>query len=214
MNEIIRLAAPEPRTQTASGTVLPNGLPWKLFERWAFALISLLAVIPCLWQPRIHSVDLPSHTYNAWLVSLLEREPVHGLIIDFIWTNVLFDHLLSAVAHIIGFAAAETIVVAGAVLVFVWGVLSLICRLNGRPAWACTPLVLAVAYGYIFRFGFLNFYLATGLSALAVAVWSRQPWRMALTVAILAIAAVGNPMPPIYVVLCAAYWRIATRLPG
>ena len=30
-------------------------------------------LVPCFWQPRIQSVDLSSHIYNAWLASLIAR---------------------------------------------------------------------------------------------------------------------------------------------
>jgi hypothetical protein len=124
MNQSVTLDKPE--AQDLSGIASPKLRRWKFPNGFSYALISSLVVIPCVWQPRIHSVDLPSHTYNAWLTSLLEREPVPGIVIDSLWTNVLFDLTLSFVARITGFAAAETIVVAGTVLAFFF--------------WACVAL--------------------------------------------------------------------------
>jgi hypothetical protein len=89
----------------------------------------------------------------------------------------------------------------------------LIRRLNGSLTWACSLLVLAVSYGYIFRFGFLNFYLSTGLSALAVAAWGKHPWRKVLSGLSLAVAAIGNPMPPGYVLACLLYCQVIKRMP-
>jgi len=31
------------------------------------AVVSLLLLVPCSWQPHILTGDLPSHIYNAWL---------------------------------------------------------------------------------------------------------------------------------------------------
>lgn len=177
-------------------------------------LVSLLAILPCVWQPRIHSVDLASHTYNAWLTSVIQRTPVSGVVVNSTaQTNILFDLLLGAIGNTVGFAAAETITVVIAVLVFFWGTFSLIGRTNGRLAWASIPLLLMLTYGLIFRFGFFNFYLATGMCAAAASTWKAFSWKRIAFIIILVLASVSaHPMPAVYAASAGIYILIVQRL--
>jgi len=84
-------------------------------------LISIVALIPCFWLPRIEAADLGSHTYNAWLASLVEQGQAPGLWIAPQHNNVLFDLLLLRLGTLFGFLAAEKIAASLAVLVFLWG---------------------------------------------------------------------------------------------
>ena len=96
-------------------------------------------IVPCLWHRRIEAGDLASHVYNAWLAQLIEKGQAPGLYIVHQWNNVLFDWTLLHAANIVGFAAAEKIVVSLCVLIFFWGVFSLIAAASGWPPWFLTP---------------------------------------------------------------------------
>src|SRR6266436_1974016 len=87
----------------------------------AVVLTSALLLVPCFWHSHIQAGDLGSHVYNAWLAQLIEHHQISGLTIARQWSNVLFDLLLLHVGNLLGFAAAEKIVVSFAVLVFFWG---------------------------------------------------------------------------------------------
>ena len=51
------------------------------------ALISIVLLIPCFWQGRIQTVDLPSHIYNSWLAQQIESGKARGLAIVPMSTN-------------------------------------------------------------------------------------------------------------------------------
>ncbi len=111
--------------------------------RWQFVrarkstilAISIVVIVPCLWHRRIEAGDLASHVYNAWLAQLIEKGQAPGLYIVRQWNNVLFDWLLLHAANLMGFVAAEKIVVSACSLIFFWGVFSLVAAASGRPPW-------------------------------------------------------------------------------
>src|SRR5260370_42341269 len=77
----------------------------------AVVVISTLLVIPCFWHSRIQAGDLGSHVYNAWLAQLIEHHQVPGLTLARQWSNILFDLLLLRFGNLVGFVAAEKILV-------------------------------------------------------------------------------------------------------
>jgi hypothetical protein len=87
--------------------------------RLKFALISVLLLAPCYWQPRLQAGDLSSHIYNAWLAQLIESGRADGLTIVRQTTNVLFDLILSLLFRCFGAEWAQRIAVSIAVLTFV-----------------------------------------------------------------------------------------------
>src|ERR1700678_745396 len=74
-------------------------------------LVSAVALIPCFWHPHIEAGDLASHSYNAWLASLVGQGKAAGLSIAPQTNNVLFDILLLRLGLILGFSAGEKIAV-------------------------------------------------------------------------------------------------------
>src|SRR5947209_9777845 len=92
--------------------------------RWIYALVSLVLVAPCFWQPRLQAGDLSSHIYNAWLAQLIESGRAEGLQVVRQSTNVLFDLMLSGLFRLFGAEWAQRIAVSSAVLTFVWGALA------------------------------------------------------------------------------------------
>ena len=84
-------------------------------------VVSAAVLVPCFWHDRIAAGDLGSHTYNAYLATLINKGQAPGLNIAPQSTNILFDVLLSSAGSAIGFMTAERIIVSAAVLVFFWG---------------------------------------------------------------------------------------------
>src|SRR5207302_2210214 len=129
---------------------------------------------------RLQAGDLASHIYNAWLARSIESGSVKGLKVVFQSTNILFDWLLSALLGLFGAAAAQRIVVAAAVLIFVWGAFAFVHAVSGRRPWALLPVIAMLAYGWVFHAGFFNFYLSLGLCWWAMTLaWNRTPRRIA-----------------------------------
>jgi hypothetical protein len=172
-------------------------------------------LIPCFWHSRIQAGDLGSHVYNAWLAQLIEHHQVSGLTIVRQWNNVLFDLLLLHVGNLLGFAAAEKIVVSFVILVFFWGTFSFLAEFSGRPPWPLTPLLCALAYGYAFHMGFMNYYLSLGLAFFGLAlVWRGGAGNWLLVIGFAALSFFAHPIGFMLLLTLAAYarlWRVLSR---
>jgi len=142
---------------------------------FAVIAVSALLLVPCFWHSRIQAGDLGSHAYNAWLARLIEHHQISGLTIASQWSNILFDVLLLRAGNLVGFAAAEKIVVSFAVLVFFWGSFSFLTEVSGNPPWKVTPFLFVLAYGYVFHMGFMNYYFSIGFAFFRVG--SGLAWR-------------------------------------
>src|SRR5689334_7712186 len=129
------------------------------FSRVRFAATSIALLIPCWWQPHIEAGDLGSHVYNAWLAQLVQKGQASGLYLAQRWNNVFFDLLLLKLANALGFAAAEKIAVSLCVLIFFWGVFAFLAAIGERLPWTLAPAIAALAYGYSFQMGFMNYYV-------------------------------------------------------
>jgi hypothetical protein len=136
---------------------------------FAVILLSTLLLIPCFWHSHIQAGDLGSHVYNAWLAQLIQHGQAPGLHVVWQWNNILFDVLLLKAASAFGFNAAEKIVVSCGVLVFFWGSFSLLAAISGKPRWRISPLLMVLAYGYVFHMGFMNYYFSVGFAFMALA---------------------------------------------
>ena len=95
---------------TSEPTQAVHGWQFVRAKKWLILVISAAMIVPCLWHRHIEAGDLGSHVYNAWLAQLIEKGQAPGLYIVRQWNNVLFDWLLLHTANIVGFAAAEKIV--------------------------------------------------------------------------------------------------------
>jgi hypothetical protein len=175
--------------------------------------LAMALLIPCFWQPHIQAGDLASHLYNAWLVGQVQQGTLPGLTLAHPVTNVLADWGLQALSKAFGPDRAVRVVSALAVQIFFWGAFSWITVLHRRYPWIVVPFLAMLAYGMIFHFGFLNFYLSTGLTLCLMAVLWRPTWRrscIALPVALLAFTA--HPLPLVWGLLALAYVALAGRL--
>jgi hypothetical protein len=182
-------------------------------SRWLYALVSLLLLAPCYWQPRIEAGDLSSHIYNAWLTQLIESGRIQGLQIVGQTTNILFDLMLGVLFKVVGPEAAQRISVSLAVLIFIWGAFAFARVVSGRKPWQILPCIAMLAYGWVFHMGFFNFYLSLGLCFWALALlWEPNSRRIAAAAPILVLAYVAHALPVVWVVGLAAYIAIAGRL--
>jgi hypothetical protein len=169
---------------------------------------------PCFWTSRIQAGDLGSHLYNAWLAQLARSGSLHGIFVGRLSTNVLFDWMLVALRPL-GPAAMERIAVAISVLIFIWGAFAFISGFSRRRPWHMLPLLGVLAYGWVFQMGFLNYYLAVGLSlwALALCRDPRRPIPLLAAGALLLTAWLGNPIPVLWALAAGSYRALLPRLP-
>src|ERR1700745_3921883 len=119
----------------SSTFAFPDAVSFLRTNIFAVIVVSGLLVVPCFWHSRIQAGDLGSHVYNAWLARLIGQHQISGLTIARQGSNMLFDLLLLHAANLVGFVAAERIVVSFAVLVFFLGCFSLLAAASGSPPW-------------------------------------------------------------------------------
>jgi hypothetical protein len=209
------LSNPQSTTRHAqTQAVLPQCAVF-IHENWfRLTAISLVVLGPCLWHRRIAAGDLGSHVYNAWLARLIHQGAAPGLSIAHPWTNVLFDFQLSALAPLFGWTAAQIIAVGLSVLIFFWGAFALASAASGRPSWYLVPCLAMVAYGWTLEMGFLNYFLALGLSTAGLAIlWKGARWELLIPLALAPLIVLANPLGLIWMLGGAAYIRLYEKLP-
>jgi hypothetical protein len=195
-------------TVTHSRRGFPREKPWPHIG------MSILVLLPCFWHQRIEAGDLGSHTYNSWLAQLIERGQAPGLYTVQQWNNVLADIATTRVARVLGFTAAEKIVVGISVLIFFWGAFAFIKVATRRAPWFLVPGIAMVAYGWTFQMGFLNYYLSVGLAFCATAIFWRGrkgDWVVGLALAGLAMSA--HLMGFFWLAGTAVYIKLAGKMP-
>ena len=176
--------------------------------------ISLVLLIPCIWQERIQAGDLSSHVYNAWLAGQIQSGAVKGLTVIPLWTNVLSDWVLERLVYSTGPVTAERIVAGSAVLIFFWGAFLAVGAAAGRKPWLFCPLLGMLSYGLIFHFGFLNFYLSTGFCLWILGLlWHATSKRALAAVPLALLAFLAHALPVIWVGSVLAYVCIVRRIP-
>jgi hypothetical protein len=225
------LASDQPLSSTHSnpihGSFAAQNNGSALAQSWLFVrtharrilAISALLLVPCCWHRRIEASDLGSHVYNAWLAQLIRRGQAPGLWIAHQWTNVLFDLLLSFFGSIFGLAGkfhlAEKFAVSLCVLIFFWGAFALVSAATRRAPWLLAPVIGLAAYGYTFRMGFFNYYLAIGLSFFALAIfWRGRGWERLLSLAIVPLVLLAHVIGFIWLIGAAIYLWLAEMIPG
>lgn len=178
------------------------------------AAISLAMIVPCVWHRHIEAGDLGSHVYNAWLAQLIENGQAPAMYIARQWDNVLVDWSILHFANLFGFAAAEKMVVSACVLVFFWGVFAFVSAMSRRPPWLLTPCIAALAYGYSFNMGFLNYYVSLGLAAGSLALlWKGTRMQRILGVLIVPFVILAHPLGFVWLVGVGLYIFLWTNLP-
>lgn len=191
-----------------------GGIPQR-FPRGISLLLSLVFLLPCFWQSRIQSIDLSSHVYNAWLVSLIAQNQAPGLWIARQSNNVLFDFMLDWLLQRFGAAAAQRIAVGISVLIFSWGAILLISRCRPRNWWLVLPSVAVLSYGFVFHLGFFNFYLGLGICFWYLAWFCSGGWQRRLLITpLLALAWLAHPLPVVWAAGLAIYTVVAEHFPA
>jgi hypothetical protein len=195
-----------------------SSISMRLGPRWLWSpVISLLLIVPCLWQPIVSSGDLQSHIYNAWLAELIRTGSIHGLWIGHQSTNLLLDILFPWLLRVFGVSGAERVAAGASVLVFFWGAFSFISAFSKRHPYWLMPWLAILAYGYAFQQGILNYYLSCGIIFWTLTLLWKQPLgaRTFLGVVLLAMAYLAHPLPVLWVLGISLYWTLARRLrPG
>jgi hypothetical protein len=178
------------------------------------AAVALALLVPCFWQPHIIAGDLPSHVYNAWLATQVEQGRAPGLFLAHPVTNVLSDWALQALLNSMGRAWTERVVVGASVEIFFWGAFAFVAVVAGRRSWLIAPSLAMLAYGLMLQLGFLNFYLATGLSLWIMALlWNpRRPWCW-LALPLAALTLLAHALPLAWAVAALIYVHAARRVP-
>jgi len=188
-------------------TPAPRSPGWK-----TYGLISLIALAPVYWQPRVQAGDLSSHIYNAWLAQLIEAGRMEGLEIVRQTTNILFDLMLGGLLRVVGAELAQRISVSVAVLTFVWGAFRFVCVAAGRKPWYLLPCIAMFAYGWVFHMGFFNFYLSLGFCFWTLSlVWDWKPRGVALAVPLILLAYLAHALPVVWTCGLIAYQFLALR---
>jgi hypothetical protein len=194
-----------------SGTAKPQ----KTVNYLLGSLVSFLLLVPCFWHEHIEAGDLGSHTYNAWLAELIKQGKAPGLYLATQWQNVLFDLLLSSLTKAFGITLGEKFAVSLSVLIFFWGVFSLLRATTQRPPWLLSPLLAMAAYCYVFHLGFMNYYLSLGLASFALALLWNGTRRGISSAALLApFVMLAHPLGILWLGGVAAYRFTWLRLPG
>jgi hypothetical protein len=183
--------------------------------RAAFALLSIVLLIPCFWQPHIQAGDLSSHLYNAWLARQVSAGKLPGLVIVPVWTNVLADWALSALLGMLNPTWTERIFASAMALVFFWGAFCFLRQVTNRLCWPVTPLLAMLTYGLVFHLGFLNFYLSTGFCLWIMALlWRPTRKRLTLAMPLAVLAALAHPMPLLWAACMLGYVFVARKAPS
>jgi hypothetical protein len=177
--------------------------------------ISVLLILPCFWHERIEAGDLASHAYNAWLAQLVKKGQAPGLYRVRQWSNVLFDVTLLQVSNLLGFSAAQKVVVSLCVLVFFWGVFFLISSVTQREPWFLTPCMAMLAYGYSFSMGFMNYYLSIGLACIALgAAWNGGVGNWLIAAGLAPFVYLAHPIGFLWLIGTLAYRVVRQRVPA
>jgi hypothetical protein len=184
-------------------------------QRWLLILgLSAALLIPCFWHKHIEAGDLGSHVYNAWLAELVQRGQLPGLTIARQYHNVAFDLLLSALGKIVSWVWAEKLAVSLCVLIFFWGAFALISAAARRAPLFLTPLIAIVSYGWTFQQGFINYYLALGLSFVALAIlWRGKPKDRIFVIPWVPLIFLAHPLGLLWLAGAGGYVMVTERLP-
>ncbi|HKW98827.1 MAG TPA: hypothetical protein VJN43_13905, partial [Bryobacteraceae bacterium] len=107
----------------------------------------------------------------------------------------------------------EHIAVALLVLNFFWGAFVLVCTISRRRPWFTLTFLAMLAHGWVFHMGFMNFYLAMGLSFWALALLWRENWKCALGAApLLGLAYLAHALPVAWALGIMIYTWSARRI--
>jgi hypothetical protein len=183
-------------------------------HHWKILAISVLLLIPSFWHRHLGACDLASHTYNAWLASLVTHGQAPGLYLVNQKQDVLFDLALLKLGMAFGWTAGERIAVCLAVLIFFWGAFAFLAAASRRAPWFLVPAIAMVAYGWTLQIGFMNYYLGIGFAFWGAAVlWHARGREFLLALILLPLAFVAHPLAFALLLGLFIYVRISELLP-
>ena len=199
----VRFAAPAPTD--------PRFPP--LIEALMMLGIAIALLLPCVWQNHIQAGDLASHLYNAWLAGQIEHGTIAGVTIAHPLTNVLTDGIMAVLIGPLGPAWTARLVCGAAVETFFWGAFFFISAVNQRRPWILAPCLGMLAYGLIFHFGFLNFYVSTGCCLWIVGLlWNPSRRAIVQSIPLAVLALLAHPLALGWAICVLAYFQVARRL--
>jgi hypothetical protein len=175
---------------------------------------ALLVVAPVFWVGPVQSMDVPSHTYNAWLAQLIRQGELPGLWIEPMWTNSMFDRMLDVLLGWFSYATAEQAAMGVTVLVLAAGLSLWIRAAAGRFPWELSPLLLAAVHGTVTQAGFCNFMLSLGFGGAAGAALLAGGRRGWLAAPAGLIGLVANPAGATMMLALSVYVGVARRVSG
>lgn len=180
--------------------------------KWPTAAAATALLVPCFWQRHIEAGDLASHLYNAWLAVQIQHGMFAGLTLAHPLSNVLIDWILVALIVPLGPAWTARLVCAAAVQIFFWGAFRFITVAVGPRPWFMAPYLGMLAYGLIFHFGFLNFYVSSGLCLWIVALLWRPTVRgLLLSIPLAILSVLALPLSLAWAVSILAYSHATRR---
>ncbi|WP_242333439.1 hypothetical protein [Anaeromyxobacter sp. SG66] len=187
------------------GTTAPPRQRWLSRVDLSIFLVSLAVVNAPALVPYFPAGDLHSHVYNAWLASLVERGEAPGLWLAPGWTNRLVDVPLEGLLLVLSPRGAERVVLVVLANLFFGSAFLFVRNVSGRRCWEWLPALAVLTVGWAFQTGLSNWFASAALSLLAVGLLSGarvHARRLVAGLLILALAAIGNPLP--------AAWGLAT----
>jgi hypothetical protein len=130
------------------------------------------------------------------------------------WTNVLFDLLLTSLMRIADPQLAQRLAACLSLLIFFWGAFSFIAALSRQVPWPICPLLAMFSYGVVFQQGFFNYYLGLGFAFLGLAVCLRTTAHGYLrSLPLWALAAASHLFSAALGLAILAFAQLAVRLP-
>ena len=132
------------------------------------ALLILLMLFPLLWPAVIPLEDLPGHMGRFRIQAGVSDASTLAQTFSIHWMpvgNLGIDLIVLALQPLLGIELATKLAIILLITTFLAGLLLVIKEAHGEiPATAA--FALPFAYAYPFQFGFVNFWLASGLALL------------------------------------------------
>lgn len=151
-------------------------------ERWLFAGMVLLLLVPLWSVAYLPTTDGPSHVYNAWVLRHLGNVADHPLLHEHYevdWRpipNWLSHAALALLMFPFGPRVAEKVLLSGYVILFAAAARYLVASVDVADrdhrwlAWLALPLI----YNQLLQMGFYNFVFSLAFYLLALGTWWRH----------------------------------------
>ena len=160
------------------------------------ALLILLMLLPLFWPAVIPLEDLPGHMGRFRIQAGISDAPTLAETFSIHWMpvgNLGVDLIVLVLQPLLGIELATKLAIILLIIIFLVGLILVIAEAHGEiPATAAFALPLA--YAYPFQFGFVNFWLASGLALLTFGLVLRyqrlehsRAWRLLILVGSLVI---------------------------